>query len=60
MRYLFWARLESVKLLNIFPSMLIMNSTYKTNKYKQPLFEVVGMISTELTFVVAFAYMEYE
>lgn len=26
--------------------------------YIQPLFEVVGMTSTELTFVVAFSYME--
>ncbi|XP_050895218.1 uncharacterized protein LOC127101819 [Lathyrus oleraceus] len=38
----------------------IMNNTYKTNKYRQPLFEIVGMTSTELTFVVAFAYMESE
>ncbi|KAI5396169.1 hypothetical protein KIW84_062388 [Lathyrus oleraceus] len=34
--------------------------TYKTNKYRQPLFEIVGMTSTELTFVVGFAYMESE
>ncbi|XP_058766295.1 PKS-NRPS hybrid synthetase cheA-like [Vicia villosa] len=31
-----------------------------TNKYRQPLFEIVGMTSTKLTFVVAFAYMESE
>ncbi|XP_058742218.1 PKS-NRPS hybrid synthetase cheA-like [Vicia villosa] len=31
-----------------------------TNKYTQPLFEIVGMTSTKLTFAVAFAYMEYE
>lgn len=37
-----------------------MGSTYKTNKYRQPLFGVIGMTSTELTFVVAFAYMESE
>lgn len=59
-RDIFWAHAESVKLLNMFPNMLIMESTYKTNKYAQPLFEVVGMTSTELIFVVAFAYMEYE
>lgn len=31
-----------------------MGNTYKTNKYKQPMFEIVGMTSTELTFSVAF------
>ncbi|XP_058742559.1 PKS-NRPS hybrid synthetase cheA-like [Vicia villosa] len=37
-----------------------MDCTYKTNKYRQPLFEIVGMTSTKLTFAVAFAYMESE
>ncbi|KAI5427084.1 hypothetical protein KIW84_032494 [Lathyrus oleraceus] len=37
-----------------------MGNTYKTNKYRQPLFEIVGMTSTELTFDIAFAYMESE
>ncbi|KAI5427030.1 hypothetical protein KIW84_032451 [Lathyrus oleraceus] len=39
---------------------IITDSTYMTNKYRQPLFEIVGMTSTELTFAVAFAYMESE
>ncbi|KAI5402613.1 hypothetical protein KIW84_050276 [Lathyrus oleraceus] len=59
-REIFWAHPDSVKLLNIFPIVLVMDSTYKTNKYRQPLFEIVGMTSTELTFGVAFAYMESE
>ncbi|KAI5395777.1 hypothetical protein KIW84_062092 [Lathyrus oleraceus] len=59
-REIFWAHPDSVKLLNIFLIVLIMDSTYKTNKYRQPLFGIVGMTSTELTFVVAFAYMESE
>lgn len=59
-RDIFWAHPDSVKLLNIFPIVLVMDSTYKTNKYRQSLFEIVGMTSTELTFAVAFAYMESE
>ncbi|XP_050893367.1 protein FAR1-RELATED SEQUENCE 5-like [Lathyrus oleraceus] len=59
-RNIFWAHPESVKLLNMFPSVLIMDSTYKKNKCMQPLFEVVGKTSTELTFFVGFAYMESE
>lgn len=35
-----------------------MDNTYKINKYRQPLIEIVGMTSTKLTFGVAFAYME--
>ncbi|KAI5387086.1 hypothetical protein KIW84_073298 [Lathyrus oleraceus] len=59
-REIFWAHPDSVKLLNIFPIVLVMDSTYKTNKYRQHLFEIVGMTSTELTFAVGFAYMESE
>lgn len=59
-RDIFWAHLESVKLLNIFPIVLVIDITYKINKYKQPLFEIIGMTSTKLTFAVAFAYMESE
>ncbi|KAI5401505.1 hypothetical protein KIW84_066106 [Lathyrus oleraceus] len=59
-REIFWAHPDSIKLLNIFPIVLVMDSTYKTNKYRQPLFEIVGMTSTELTFAVGFAYMESE
>nr|XP_027187322.1 uncharacterized protein LOC113785178 [Cicer arietinum] len=33
MRDIFWAHPDSVKLLNLFPIMLIMDITYKTNKY---------------------------
>ncbi|XP_058776182.1 uncharacterized protein LOC131650494 [Vicia villosa] len=59
-RDIFWAHPESVKLLNMFPIVLIMDCTYKTNKYRQQLFEIVGMTSTKSTFAVAFAYMESE
>ncbi|XP_038713425.1 uncharacterized protein LOC120007295 [Tripterygium wilfordii] len=31
--------------------------TYKTNRYRMPLFEVVGITSTCLTFSIAFAYI---
>ncbi|XP_073223377.1 protein FAR-RED IMPAIRED RESPONSE 1-like [Cicer arietinum] len=60
MRDIFWAHPDSVKLLNLFPIVLIMDSTYKTNKYRMPLLEIVGMTSTEKTFVVGFAYLECE
>jgi hypothetical protein len=37
-----------------------MDCTYKTNKYRQPLLEIIGITSTDLTFAVGFVYMEFE
>ena len=41
-------------------SVLIMDCIYKTNIYKRPFLEIVGVTSTELTFSVAFVYIEAE
>ena len=41
-RDIFWVHLDSVKLLNIFHIVLVMDNTYKTNKYRQPMFEIVA------------------
>ncbi|XP_050875941.1 protein FAR1-RELATED SEQUENCE 5-like [Lathyrus oleraceus] len=57
---IFWTHPESIKLFNIFPSVLIIDSTYKTNKYRLPLLEIVGVTSTEKTFSVGFAFLESE
>ncbi|XP_045810534.1 uncharacterized protein LOC123904975 [Trifolium pratense] len=57
---IFWAHPDSIKLLNLFPIVLVMDCTYKTNKYRQPLLEITGITSTNMTFVVGFAYMESE
>lgn len=37
-----------------------MDCTYKTNRYRLPLLEIVGVTSTEMTFSIAFVYMETE
>ncbi|XP_040374379.1 uncharacterized protein LOC121052734 [Rosa chinensis] len=47
-------------ILRTFPHVLIMDCTYKTNRYCFPLFEIVGVTSTEKTFNVAFVYMSRE
>jgi hypothetical protein len=57
---IFWAHPDSVKLFNTFPTVLLMDSTYKTNKYKMPLFEIVGVTSTEKNFNVGFAFLTNE
>ncbi|XP_024169848.1 protein FAR1-RELATED SEQUENCE 5-like [Rosa chinensis] len=57
---LFWTHPDSVNLLRAFPYVLIMDATYKTNKFRYPLLEIVGVTSTELTFHAAFAYIHAE
>ncbi|KAI8535960.1 hypothetical protein RHMOL_Rhmol10G0217000 [Rhododendron molle] len=47
-------------MLRAFPQVLMMDCTYKTNKYRFPLLQIVGVTSTEMTFCAAFAFMECE
>jgi len=57
---IFWNHPDSLKLLNAFSIVLLMDSTYKTNKYRLPLLEIVGVTSIGLTFSVAFVLMSSE
>ena len=57
---IFWTHPTSVKLFNNFPTILIMDSTYKINLYRVPLFEIVGVTSTYLTYSINFAFMTSE
>lgn len=47
---IFWDHPTSVKLFNNFPTVLVMNSTYNTNMYKMPMFEVVRVTLNDLTY----------
>ncbi|XP_047333306.1 uncharacterized protein LOC124936824 [Impatiens glandulifera] len=42
------------------PSVLIIDATYKTNEYRSPLLEVVGISSTMRTYSLMFAYLSNE
>ncbi|RHN65022.1 putative MULE transposase domain, FHY3/FAR1 family [Medicago truncatula] len=57
---LFFAHTKSIDMLNTFPTVLVMDSTYKTNTYRMPLFEIVGVTSTKLTYSVAFSFLSFE
>lgn len=57
---LFWAHPDSIRMAKCFPYVFIMDSTYKSNKYKWPLFEIVGVSSTMMTFSVCYCLMEHE
>ena len=57
---IFWAHPTCIYLLHAFSQVLIMDCTYKTNKYRLPLMEIVGVTSTEMNFSIVFAYLEAE
>ncbi|XP_026437376.1 uncharacterized protein LOC113335556 [Papaver somniferum] len=58
--HLFIAHLECVKLELCFPQVLILDCSYKTNKYAIPLMNVVGHTSTKSPFIVAFCFLKDE
>ncbi|KAG5567257.1 hypothetical protein RHGRI_002722 [Rhododendron griersonianum] len=57
---LFWAPPCAGEMLRAFLRVLMMDCTYKTNRYRFPLLQIVGITCTELTFNVAFAFIECE
>ena len=57
---IFFAHSESINMFNTFPSILVMDSTYKTNFYQIQLFEIVGVTSSNMTYSVGFAFLSFE
>eukprot|EP00268_Persea_americana_P034804 TRINITY_DN3440_c2_g1_i6.p1 TRINITY_DN3440_c2_g1~~TRINITY_DN3440_c2_g1_i6.p1 ORF type:complete len:952 (-),score=86.58 TRINITY_DN3440_c2_g1_i6:87-2942(-) len=57
---LLWTHPTGLDLLRAFPYVLMMDGTYKANRYRMPLLEIIGVTSTEKTFSVCFAYLQYE
>ena len=57
-RDIFWTHPDSIKLFNTFPTTFIIDSKYKTNKYRLPLFEMVDISSIEKTYHVGFVFLE--
>ncbi|XP_014492146.1 uncharacterized protein LOC106754622 [Vigna radiata var. radiata] len=57
---LFWTHPDSVHLVNSFNIVFLMDATYKTNKYRLSLLEIVGVTSIGLTFTAAFALLSSE
>ncbi|KAI8560152.1 hypothetical protein RHMOL_Rhmol04G0233700 [Rhododendron molle] len=55
-----WVHPRSLELSVNFPSVLIIDATYKSNEYRIPLLEVVGITSTMKTYSLMFAYLNNE
>ena len=59
-RDIFWTHPNSIMLFNTFLTVLMIDSTYKTNKYRLPFLEIVGVISTNKSFLIGFGFLECE
>ncbi|MBW0590552.1 hypothetical protein O181_130267 [Austropuccinia psidii MF-1] len=57
---LFFTHPLAIKFLHVFPHVILMDCTYKTNKYKMPIFHIVGVSSTNKTFSGSFCLMNNE
>ncbi|XP_058217409.1 protein FAR1-RELATED SEQUENCE 5-like [Rhododendron vialii] len=55
-----WVHPQSLDLFVNFPSVLVIDATYKTNEYRLPLLEVVGITSTMCTYSLMFAHLTNE
>ncbi|XP_057437461.1 uncharacterized protein LOC130729656 [Lotus japonicus] len=54
---LFWAHPNCIHLFNEFPTVVLMDGTYKTNRYRIPLLEMVEVTSTNLTYSIAKCFL---
>ncbi|KAH1240868.1 PKS-NRPS hybrid synthetase [Glycine max] len=59
-RDLFWSHPDAVKLTNYCNLVFLIDNTYKTNRYKLSLLDIVGVTPTGMTFSADFSYLEGE
>ncbi|KAL5134524.1 Protein FAR1-RELATED SEQUENCE 5 [Glycine soja] len=59
-RDLFWCHPNAVKLCNACYLVFLIDNTYKTNRYRLPLLDFVGVTPTGMTFSAGFAYLKGE
>jgi hypothetical protein len=57
---IFFCRSRSVELLSSYHYILLLDCTYKTNKYKMPLLHIAGVTGANKTFTVAFCFIAEE
>ncbi|XP_068498558.1 uncharacterized protein [Phaseolus vulgaris] len=57
---IFWTHPDVVKFLNAFNIVFLMDTTYKTNKYRLPFLEIVGVTCIGLSFSAGFAFLSSE
>ena len=58
--HLFLAHPQSVKMAKLFPSMFLLDCTYKTNKFGLPLLNIAGFSSVYKTFTACSVFLRSE
>ena len=58
--HLFFAFRESLALYRAYPEVLLLDCTYKTNKFKMPLLVIIGLTGLNTSFYVAFVFLRSE
>jgi hypothetical protein len=56
----FFAHPSSLRYLKLYPEVLILDCTYKVNKYSMPLLDIVGVDACQRSFCIAFAFLSGE
>jgi hypothetical protein len=56
----FFAHPDSLLYLEAYPDVLLLDCTYKTNKYKMPLLDIIGVDACQRSFCIAFAFLSGE
>ena len=51
---------RSVKMLNQYPEVLLLDCTYKTNHFKMPLLNIVGSTCRHKTYHISFCFLSDE
>ncbi|XP_021771779.1 PKS-NRPS hybrid synthetase CHGG_01239-like [Chenopodium quinoa] len=60
LKHTFMAHPVTVEIFRTYPYVIGMDSTYKTNRYEMPFFEIVGVTPTNQNFLVAYVFMRNE
>ena len=55
-----FAHPDSLVYLRAYPEVLLLDCTYKTNKYSMPLLDMIGVDATGRSFCIAFAFLSGE
>jgi hypothetical protein len=55
-----FAHPDSLAYLQAYPELLLLDCTYKTNKYGMPLLDMIGIDAAQRSFCIAFAFLSGE
>jgi hypothetical protein len=55
-----FAHPESITHLQAYPDVVLLDCTYKTNKYGMPLLDIIGVDACQRSFCIAFAFLSNE